>query len=30
MEINRKAGVGRVKYGLSAEAPAIWRKLKQV
>jgi cation transport ATPase len=30
VEINRKAGVGRVKYGLSEDAPAIWRKLKQV
>jgi cation-transporting P-type ATPase C len=30
VEINRKAGVGRLKYGLSEDVPAIWRKLKQV
>ncbi len=30
VEIDRRAGVGRVKYGLSEDAPSIWRKLKQV
>jgi manganese/zinc-transporting P-type ATPase C len=30
VEIDRRAGVGRVKYGLSQDAPSIWRKLKQV
>jgi cation transport ATPase len=30
VEIDRRAGVGRLKYGLSEDAPSIWRKLKQV
>ena len=30
VEIDRRAGVGRVKYGLLEDAPSIWRKLKQV
>ncbi len=30
MEIDRRAGVGRVKYGLLENGPSIWRKLKQV
>ena len=30
VEIDRKAGVGRLKYGLSENAPSIWRKLKEV
>jgi hypothetical protein len=29
-EIDRRAGVGRLKYDLSKDAPSIWRKLKQV
>ncbi len=29
-EIDRRAGVGRLKYETSNDAPSIWRKLKQV
>jgi manganese/zinc-transporting P-type ATPase C len=30
VEIDRRAGIGRIKYGLAEDAPSIWRKLKQV
>jgi manganese/zinc-transporting P-type ATPase C len=30
VEIDRRAGVGRLKYESSKDAPSIWRKLKQV
>ncbi len=30
VEIDRRAGVGRLKYELSKDAPSFWRKLKQV
>jgi hypothetical protein len=30
VEVDRRAGVGRVKYELTKDAPSIWRKLKQV
>ena len=30
VEIDRRAGVGRVRYESSKDAPSIWRKLKQV
>src|SRR6476469_4467766 len=30
VEIDRRAGLGRLKYGLPENVPSIWRKLKQV
>ncbi len=30
VEIDRRAGVGRLKYGSSEDAPSIWRELKRV
>jgi cation-transporting P-type ATPase C len=30
VEIERRAGVGRIKYGLAEDAPSVWRKLKEV
>ena len=30
VEVDRRAGVGRLKYEISKDAPSIWRKLKQV